>query len=354
MFRNSNIKTKILNRRGTGWKIKCIDPEYLNLPRNLTLNLNELYDSGRPLADEALENLTRLNGIINFTLKENTRLRLYALLKYVLGMGTHHDATKRPFGNCAPLMNPRPSKHSSSNITNLMEKIKKGSQKLRKAIEKDQDFINTASMNRWKKTLQDDNLDQETIRNCFKMTHWKEFTAKERDSILKLLTRKTLFNNQHRKVFQNSVRPDWAKEDFCWECKQETGEDVEEDLLHSLWTCQAKSDIINIIFNNLMIAPVLHPSTTHLMWGKFLVPALAHAHSVNSCVSRLGNFINWIITLDFFKRRNKERVNIAAITNGIRAKITWLTTVSIRSEVVLAASEIPAFGQATRPPEDNG
>ena len=73
-----------------------------------------------------------------------------------------------------------------------MEKIKKGSQKFRKAIEKDQDFINTASMNRWKKTLQDDNLDQETIRNCFKMTHWNEFTAKERDSILKLLTRKTL------------------------------------------------------------------------------------------------------------------------------------------------------------------
>ena len=103
-----------------------------------------------------------------------------------------------------------------------------------------------------------------------------------------------------------------------------------------------------------MIAPVLRPSTTHIMWGKFLVPALAHAHSDNSCVSRLGSFINCIITLDFLKRRNKERVNIAAITNGIRAKIMWLATVSTRSEVILAASEIPAFGHATRPPEDDG
>ena len=98
-----------------------------------------------------------------------------------------------------------------------------------------------------------------------------------------------------------------------------------------------------------------HTSVNHpLNAGKFLVPALAHAHSDNSCVSRLGNFINWIITLDFLKRRNKERVNIATITNGIRAKITWLPTVSTQSEVVIAASKIPAFGHATRPPEDDG
>ena len=123
-------------------------------------------------------------------------------------MGTHHDGVKRPFGNIAPLMNPRQPKYTSSNINNLMEKIKKGTPKFRKTLEKEQDFINNASMNKWKKTLQDENLDQESIRNCFKMTHWKEFTAKERDSLLKLLTRKTLFNNQHRRVFQNSTRPD--------------------------------------------------------------------------------------------------------------------------------------------------
>ena len=137
------------------------------------------------------------------------------------------------------------------------------------------------------------------------------------------MTRKTLFNNQHKKVFFNTARPDWAKEDYCWECKENSGEEIEEDFLHSLWSCQAKSNVINSILNNLMIAPVLRPSTTHFMWGKFLVPALAHAHSDNSCALRLGNFINWIITLEFLKRRNNKRVDTAEITAGIRAKITW-------------------------------
>ena len=89
------------------------------------------------------------------------------MLKYGLGNGTHYDGIKRPFGNTAPLLNLRPPRYSSSNVTNLMEKIKKGSQK----------FINNSSMTRWKKTLQDEYFDPESIRNCFKMIHWKEFTA---------------------------------------------------------------------------------------------------------------------------------------------------------------------------------
>ena len=250
-------------------------------------------------------------------------------------------------------MNPKPEKDSSRNITNLMEKTKKGSKKFRKPLEKDQDFLDISSLKRWQKTLNDEHVDQDTIRNCFKLYHWKEFSAKERDTILKLMTRKTLFNNQHRRVFQNTVRPDWAKEDFCWECKENTGENIEEDFLHAIWTCQTKSNARNNILSNLMIAPVLRPSTTHNMWGKFLVTAHAH-HSDNSCVTRLGNYINWIITLAILKCRNYKRVNTTEITNGIRAKITWLKTVNSRFQVVRAASKIPAFGQLVRPPENTG
>ena len=54
------------------------------------------------------------------------------------------------------------------------------------------------------------------------------------------------------------------------------------------------------------------------------------------------------------KKRNKERVNVAAITNSIKAKFTWLARVITQSEVLRAASKIPAFGHATRPPEENG
>ena len=95
LFNNSNIKTKIPNRRGTGWKIKSLNPEYLNLPKNLTLNLNEVYDSGRQLTHEAMENLMKVNGNMNFNLEENTRIRIYSLLKYVLGNGSHYDGIKK-------------------------------------------------------------------------------------------------------------------------------------------------------------------------------------------------------------------------------------------------------------------
>ena len=101
------------------------------------------------------------------------------------------------------------------------------------------------------------------------MIHWKEFTAPQKEPILKLMTRKTLFNNQHKHIYgPNQERPDWAKEDFCWDCKEEYGVAREEDLLHALWTCQ--SYVRSSVLSNLLIVPPTQPVPTHLMWGKFV------------------------------------------------------------------------------------
>ena len=118
-------------------------------------------------------------------------------------------------------------------------------------------------------------MSEEHLRNAFKMVHKKEFTAQERDQILKLLTRKTVFNNQHRRIFPG-VSPDWAKEDICWECKEETGESIDEDLLHCLWTCRAKNEVRKSVLSNLNYEPAIHPSTT-LLWGNNFV--LRHTSS---------------------------------------------------------------------------
>ena len=83
-------------------------------------------EGGRFKTDEALENLIRVNGNIEYRLGENTRIRLISMLKYALGQGTHYDGIKKVFGNTAPLLYPNPTKYSSSNVTNLMDKIKKG------------------------------------------------------------------------------------------------------------------------------------------------------------------------------------------------------------------------------------
>ena len=131
--------------------------------------------------------------------------------KYILGNGTHHDGIKKVFGNTAPLLYPSPAKYSSSNVTKLMEKIKKGSQKFRKVLTRHQ-VITKARVDSWRKTLQCNSLDSDTLRQAFKMIHWKEFTAP--------LTRKLLFNNQHKHLYRpGQERSDWAMEDSCWDCR---------------------------------------------------------------------------------------------------------------------------------------
>ena len=192
-----------------------------------------------------------------------------SICKYILGQGSHRDRIKRVFGDTAPLIYPTQPRYSSSNISNLLGKIKKGSQKFRKVLNKNQDFINNSKIE-WKKTLECNELEEETLRNAFKMIHKKEFTAPQKDSILRLLTRKTLFNYQHKHIFgPHQARPDWAKEDFCWDCKEEYGEDRKEDLLHDIWTCQAKSNVRNHTLSNLLIVSAILPATTHLLRGEY-------------------------------------------------------------------------------------
>ena len=141
LFRNSNLLTKVPNRNRRGFKMLPVEPEYYGLPSNLTINLNELYDGGVFKTEEALENLIKLNGNINYKIGPNTRIALIAMTRYILGNGTHHDGIIRPYGNTAPLLHEKPPKYSSSNIENLIRKIKKGSKKFRGILTRNQDFV---------------------------------------------------------------------------------------------------------------------------------------------------------------------------------------------------------------------
>jgi hypothetical protein len=77
------------------------------------------------LEDEALESLIRRNSNEDYVLGRNTAILLKNMTKYILGNGTHYDGVKKVFPNTAPLLHSRPPKYSSSNIENLMGKIKK-------------------------------------------------------------------------------------------------------------------------------------------------------------------------------------------------------------------------------------
>ena len=154
-FSNSNIVTKVQNRRGRGFELIPVSQTYLNLPPYLTINLNELYDGGRFIEEPALEDLIRVDGNINYRIGENTRIQLISIFKYILGNGSHHDGVKKS-------LYPTPNRYSLTNISNLIGKIKKGSQKFRKVLTRNQDFITNSRLEKWRKTLECNELDGET------------------------------------------------------------------------------------------------------------------------------------------------------------------------------------------------
>ena len=103
-------------------------------------------------------------------------------------------------------------------------------------------------------------------------------------------------------------------EDFCWECKQGSQEDVDEDLHHALWSCKYKKEVRSMVLSNLGIAPAQHPVTT-LLWGQFTA-RMRCGRVKNANLS--ANFFNWMTTLAFLNARQKlSRVDCAAITSII-------------------------------------
>ena len=101
------------NRRGWGFKLLPVSETYLNLPPNLIINLNELYDGGRFIEEPDLENLIRLHGNINYRLGENIRIKLMSISRSIILGAYRHvmpryimPKTERPgtFGWCPPLI----------------------------------------------------------------------------------------------------------------------------------------------------------------------------------------------------------------------------------------------------------
>mgnify|MGYP001358002180 CR=1 FL=1 len=136
-----------------------------------------MHEGGVFREDEELENLIKLNGNINYQIGENTRIAIRAVTRYILGDGTHPDGVLRPYGNTAPLLHKNPPKYSSSNLSNLMGKIKKGSKTFRGILTRNQDFVTSEMIKNWNKALHTTLVTEDEIRSAYKMFHLKEFTA---------------------------------------------------------------------------------------------------------------------------------------------------------------------------------
>ena len=73
------------------------------------------------------------------------------------------------------------------------------------------------------------------------MAQNKIFSGKQRDTILKLLTRKTLFNNQIPHVYGETL-PAWFQSIHCIECQNKRNIEVVETGTHALKDCPSVSE----------------------------------------------------------------------------------------------------------------
>ena len=148
------------------------------------------------------------------------------------------------FPDTIPLLNPKPPKFSSSQTYALFHKIKKGSNAYRKVLDRDIDFINYKRLKAWRNATGDNNVNEDSLRNTFKLANEHDIPAGDHDALVRILTRKTTMNCQNHKVYPiQAERPEWAHNLNCWACKTKLGIFNIETLRHALQSCPCLTDI---------------------------------------------------------------------------------------------------------------
>ena len=156
-------------------------------------------------------------------------------------MGKKFNGQERVFPNTAPLLDRHPPLHTHPSITSLIMKIKKGSKYYLKSLNRAGDFLTADHLEGWKRLMDDPSMTKDDLRRAYKMAQSKVFSGKQRDVILKLLTRKTLFNNQVPHIYGENL-PAWFQSIHCIECQTKRNIDVVETGTHALKDCPSVSE----------------------------------------------------------------------------------------------------------------
>ena len=89
--------------------------------------------------------------------------------------------------------------------------------------------------------MDDPSITKDDLRRAYKMAQNNIFSGKQKDVILKLLTRKTLFNNQIPHIYEENLPP-WFSSVHCNECLTKRQIEVTETGTHALKNCPSVTD----------------------------------------------------------------------------------------------------------------
>ena len=235
-FSNSNIKVPSPKANPRDKRTRTVSESDCGLPKHTNLRVIDLFEDGGIVSKELLED--RLQAQFpGYKLSENSYLRIKWYIPYIGGHGMFHNQVPTIFPLTRMDLDSNPIKYSSSSAKTLTMKIKKGSKPFRKVFDKTHDFLTEDKLNKWREATKNMEITEDNLRRAYKLVSCKYFSAKQKDRLLKLLSRKTLYNNQVEHAFgQTGNYPEWYVSKFCKNCLKDNTE-VEEDFFHANFEC---------------------------------------------------------------------------------------------------------------------
>ena len=285
----------------------------------------------------------------DYNLTEHTYTLPKNSLKFVIKNTSKHEGQNVKYPNSVPLNCPKPPKFSHSNTLSLYQKSKSGSKAFRRILDRKINFIDNRRVNAWKKALNTPEINEEMVRNTFKSLNDPNLSAEYNDTLVRFFSRKTSFNYQNHKVYQNqATRPEWAHRLGCWTCETYMNTFQLETPEHALITCPMISHVREEVLRKCGLSRQPQQTTnTHPMWGHFL------ALPSNKNCTFIGNITNNVITAETLKARNKRKIDQNVIDRKVKEYYTALTTAKPNGKVAkeIAGKNLGAYFQNPRPPE---
>ena len=351
-FSNSNIKTPSPRLRPRENRVSSINELDCGLPRFTNLKIIDLFENGNIVTRELLEDRLQ-SQFPGFTLSENTFLRIRWYIPFVGGAGMFHNKTAVIFPLLRMILDEHPPKFSSASLKALTRKITKGSKPYRKVLERRHDFLSEEKLQQWREATKEPTLTMESLRHAFKMISCKYLSANQKENILRLLSRKTLYNNQIEKIYPNGDYPEWFVSKYCQKCAED-GIYEEEDLYHANFSCPKILEFKNAAYQLFGFSPNINPNP--IKGPRFYtapttrLPAAAGQHQTNYPTLVLLWLIHTVSTK--FRTENLSLMNSTSeLLNAVRA-IADSNPKDHNCEYLGRYIEA-AMGRLTRPPESS-
>ena len=140
LFENTNITLPPFGTILPNKARHVLKPENFGLPPMANLRIIDLFDGGKKVSQENLEQKIR-RQFPNYSLRENTYLRLVWTTNFLCGQNKKYQGYERVFPESIPLLNPNQPRHTFPCVKTQLKAIKRGSRVFRKTLTKQEDFL---------------------------------------------------------------------------------------------------------------------------------------------------------------------------------------------------------------------